>query len=62
MKFIIKFLYGVRIVGEVEGLKEINENEITVGDVQRLLETEKFLEAITGLRVHIDYEMPKVRK
>ena len=55
MKFKIKFLYGITTIAEVEGMKEVDENEITMGDVQKLLDSEKFFERLTGLRVHIDY-------
>ena len=55
MKFKIKFLYGLKILGEVEGLRDVNENEITMEYIQKVLDTEKFIEKLTGLRVHIDY-------
>ena len=62
MKFKIKFISGIKTVAEVEGMKDVDENEMTMWDVQKLLGVEKHLEEITGLRVHIDYEVNKNEK
>lgn len=54
LKFKLTFKRGNEVVAVVEG-RERPENALTVGDVgERLIETEQYLERLTGLRVHIE--------
>lgn len=57
----MKFLSGITTVAEVKGIKDVSKDDLTMGDVEKLLNTEKFIERITGLRTHIDelYEEDK---
>lgn len=55
LQFRVTFKSGTRTVAVVDGLKDIaNGDTITVGDMENIIQTERFLERLTGLRVHID--------
>lgn len=54
LKFQVKFLKQNAVVGSVEGAERALDN-FRVDDLgQRIIETEQFLERLTGLRVHIE--------
>lgn len=54
LQFKITFKQGTKTVAEVTGREGLGET-LTVGDVvERVTETEQFLEKLTGLRVHIE--------
>ena len=55
LRFNITFKRGPNTVAVVEGQRAIQLEDITVGEVtEDVLRTEKFLERLTGLRVHIE--------
>ncbi len=52
--FRIVFKQGVRTIAEIDG-RGVDLSELKVGDVtERIIETEAYLERLTGLRVHIE--------
>lgn len=54
LKFKITFKRGLKIVAEVTGDAK-DASDLTVGEVvERVIETEAFLEKLTGCRVHIE--------
>lgn len=53
LMFKLVFKRGQETVAEVQG-HEIDSDNVTVADMQRVIETEQFLEKLTGLRVHIE--------
>lgn len=57
MTFKIKFIRGMLTIATIDGIRELNKDEVTMGDVEKLIETERFLEKLMGLRVHIDGDM-----
>ena len=57
MRFKIKFLHGTETIAMIEGIKILHKHEITMEDVEMLIKTEKFLEKLIGLRVHIDCDI-----
>ena len=57
MRFKIKFLQGFETITIIDGIRELDKDEFTIKDVETLIETEKFLERLTGLCIHIDGEM-----
>ncbi len=52
MRFKIVLKLGQTTIAEAEGRK-VDESYITIHDLDRVIETEQFLEKILGLRVHI---------
>ena len=54
VRFKITFKFGPEVIAVVEGLERPAE-ALNVGDVtERIIETEQYLERLTGLRVHIE--------
>ena len=54
LKFKLTFKLGPEIIATVEG-RERPMDALNVGDItQRIIETEQYLERLTGLRVHIE--------
>ena len=43
---------GPTVVSETEG-RHVDKSYITVRDIDKIIETEQFLEKILGLRVHL---------
>lgn len=55
LKFKITFKRGTKTIAEVTGLDEVPVDRLTVGDmVERVTDTEQFLDKLTGLRCHIE--------
>lgn len=55
LRFNITFKSGQKVVAVVEGKTDVEAANLTVADVhERTIETEQFLEKLTGLRVHIE--------
>jgi len=54
LKFKVTFKRGQKVVATVEGERTLQSDELTVGDVEKIQQTEQFLEKLTGCRVHID--------
>ena len=54
LKFTITFLSGLTVVKKVEGIREVDGEDLTLRELSRVPEIEAFLEKLTGLRVHID--------
>lgn len=54
LRFIIRFKDGPKVVAEVRGRPQ-DYNKFQAGDItERIVETEHYLERLTGLRVHIE--------
>jgi hypothetical protein len=53
MRFTIEFKRALTPVITVNGLKDVNEDHITVKTVKDIAELEQKLEYLTGYRVHI---------
>lgn len=55
-QFKITFKQGTKTVAEIEGRKDVESlMQMSVGEVSEgVLATERFLEQLTGLRVHIE--------
>jgi hypothetical protein len=53
MKFRIIFKRGINTVAQVVG-GEISKDLLSMADLERVIETEQYLERLTGLRVHIE--------
>jgi len=54
LQFKMTFKNGTKTVAEVVGQKDVAAT-LTVGEVvEKVIETEQFLERLTGLRVHIE--------
>jgi len=51
MRFKIRIKKGLETVAEVKG---ILESDVKVSELEKIIETEQFLERLTGLRVHIE--------
>jgi hypothetical protein len=54
MKFEIVFKKGVNVVRRVPGQRSLKPEDLTLREAEQILETEKFLEKLTGLRVWIN--------
>lgn len=57
LQFDVVFKKGTKEIARVSGskLSEIVSNNLTIGElVEKVTETEQFLEKITGVRVHIE--------
>ena len=55
LQFDIKFKKGPKVVGEINGLELNNSGDLTLEELTtKVLETEQFLEKLTGLRVHVE--------
>lgn len=54
MKLRITFKKGLEVVAEVNAVRPIDRDHTTVADMERIIETEQWLEKMTGLRVHIE--------
>ena len=53
MKFIITFKRGLEEVSRVAGRHELATDDVTVAELQKVIDVEQFLEKLLGLRVHI---------
>lgn len=54
LKFKLTFKRGPKVVSEVDG-HEVDTGDLTVADCyERIIETEQFIEKLTGLRLHIE--------
>ena len=54
MKFNLRFLRGLETVAEIKGIMSHHPDEIESSSIaEAVIETESFLEKLTGLRVHI---------
>jgi hypothetical protein len=57
LRFNVVFKRGARTVHEIEGIREVDGDDITVGELgEKVIQTEQFLEKLTGLRCHINSE------
>lgn len=56
LQFKVTFKSGTKTIAEVAGREDIiDARNLTVEDVvEKVVETEQFLEKLTGLRVHIE--------
>jgi hypothetical protein len=55
LKFKVTFKKGMEIVTSVEGIRIVDTDDMTVTEVsEKVIQTEAFLEKLTGLRVHIE--------
>ena len=53
--FNVTFKRGSKVVVIIEGQRPLGGEDLTIGEVvDKVLETEQFLEKLTGLRVHIE--------
>jgi hypothetical protein len=57
IKFNVIFKDGLKLVSKIEGKKDM-ERKLGLADVnpEKIIETEQFLEKLTGYRVHIEQE------
>ena len=54
LAFMVKFLRGTKTVAEIQGDTKGGE-DLTIAEVtEKVVETEQFLEKLTGHRVHIE--------
>ena len=54
VRYKLTFKFGPEVIAVVEG-RERPMDALNVGDItQRIIETEQYLERLTGLRVHIE--------
>jgi hypothetical protein len=53
MKFDLVFKKGLCTVARVEGVREVQTDEIPMSIAERVIDVEALLEKLTGLRVHI---------
>ena len=53
LKFKITFKRGPETVAEVVGYEKSSDH-LTLGEMEKVIPTEQFLEKLTGLRVHIE--------
>ena len=57
LAFRVKFLKGTKVVAEIMGDTKGGE-DLTIAEVtEKVIETEQFLERLTGHRVHIEQVM-----
>jgi len=55
MQFKLTFKQGTKTVGEVVGRENPDAGNLTISEVtEKVVETEQFIEKLTGLRVHIE--------
>lgn len=55
LRFKLVFKRGPKVVAEVEGVRPVAPSEITLAELQdKVIETEAFIEKMTGLRCHIE--------
>lgn len=54
MRVRITFLSGQQKVAEVDAVREIDRDNLTVEDMENIVPAEQLLEKLTGLRVHIE--------
>lgn len=55
LQFKVTFKDGPNVVSEVTGRHGgVDAENLTIADVGRVVETEQFLERLTGLRCHIE--------
>lgn len=52
MRFRIVIKLGVNTIAEAKG-RQVEKSCVTLHDLEKIIETEKFLEKILGLRIHI---------
>jgi hypothetical protein len=57
MRFKLVIKLGPKVLSEIEGQKR-PKDYFVIGDLDKVIETEQFLEKLLGLRVHI-MEAPK---
>ncbi len=53
MRFKITFKFGVATVAVIYSPRN-SASDLKVSELEKILDTEKFLERLTGLRVHIE--------
>ena len=55
MQFKITFKQGTKTVAEVIGRENPDAGNLTISEVtEKVVETEQFIEKLTGLRVHVE--------
>jgi len=54
MKFNVIFKKGLCTIARIEGIREVNVDEIPLSTAERVIDIEKELELLTGLRVHVE--------
>ena len=55
MQFKLTFKQGTKTIGEVTGRENPDAGNLTISEVtEKVIETEQFIEKLTGLRVHIE--------
>jgi hypothetical protein len=54
-RFTLTFKRGVKVVAEVQGA-DVDLSAFTLGETAGIIQTEQFIERITGLRLHINIQ------
>jgi hypothetical protein len=54
MRIKITFLKGPEVVAEVEAIRDVDLNALSILEMEQIIPTEALLEKLTGLRVHIE--------
>ncbi len=54
MKFTITVKKGLCTKAYIKGTKDVKKHELSVEDLDKVIQTEAFLEKLTGLRFHIN--------
>lgn len=54
MKAVIQFKMGIATIATIHGEHELRPEQLTLSDAEHLVDTEGFLEKLTGYRVHIN--------